>query len=219
MSNSDLVEEDRKPLSFDKALLSQRIEPTVGALFIISAPAGAGKTTLVTALISHFPTLELALSYTTRMPRAGEMDGVHYHFISKEAFCEKRAAGDFIESVELHGNLYGSCRHTIQKRRGAGAHLIMVIDTEGAKHVVQEIEDAVSIFITVPTLEVLKQRLIERNSETKETLEKRLNLASKELLCSRMYDYTIMNDQFGLALETLACIVVAEVHKKNQKQA
>ena len=167
-------------------------------------------------LLSHFPSLQLSVTYTTRTPRNGEKNGIDYHFISKEEFQKRIDKGDFLEWVFMHGNFYGCSRSDIETGISEGKHLIMVIDTEGAKKV-KELLHPVMIFIAPPSMETLKERIVGRNSESEESLQKRLTKAHQEMDCVGMFDYVVMNDDFSTALITLACIIVGEVHKHKQR--
>ncbi len=186
-----------------------------GLVFVVSAPAGAGKTSLVYQLLRWFPTLELSVTYTTRKPREGEKDGVDYHFISHDEFDRRLREGDFLEHVELHGNKYGSSRSSVEMIRSQGKHAIMVIDTEGALKV-KELLNPVMIFIKPPSVEVLKERMIKRGSETDESLSRRLRLAEHEMGLEAHYDYTIVNDDFTAASLKLSSVVIAETVKNKR---
>lgn len=183
-----------------------------GLCFIISAPAGTGKTTLVRLLIQEFPTIRVNVSYTTRIPRAQEVDGKDYHFITRSSFEEKIGAGDFLEHITLYGEFYGTSRQWIEEQRKQGHHIILVIDIQGALRLKEQL-DAIFIFISPPSLEVLRERLKWRKTETEETLEARLAWAEKEMQAISRYDYHIVNDDLQTAYQILRSIIIAESHR------
>ncbi|MCE2982303.1 MAG: guanylate kinase [Parachlamydia sp.] len=189
-----------------------------GLLFIVSAPAGTGKTTLIDQLVAEFPTVLANISYTTREPRDGELNGIHYHFITTDGFEAKRAASDFLECVNLYGTFYGSSKAWVEEKRSLGFHVVLVIDTQGALQLKGTI-DAATIFISPPSLDELKKRLVGRKSESQETLQKRLSWAEKELEAAEFYDYQIINDDIKAAYEVLKSVIIAECHrtKKGEK--
>jgi guanylate kinase len=182
-----------------------------GLLFILSAPAGTGKTTLVQMLTREFPCVVASISYTTRQPRAGEEEGVHYHFISKEGFVQRIAEGEFLEHVELYGDYYGTSRLWVEKQLSQGKHVILVIDTQGAK--LLKSTKTISIFIAPPSIEELERRLRLRETDTKASIEKRLLWAKKEMEAQKNYDYLIVNDDLSNAYQVLRSILIAEEHK------
>ncbi|MBA2369583.1 MAG: guanylate kinase [Candidatus Protochlamydia sp.] len=183
-----------------------------GLVFILSAPAGTGKTTLVDMLVKEFPTVLANVSYTTRAPREGEIEGVHYHFVSEPEFARKQAAGEFLESVKLYNVSYGSSRQWVEERINQGYHVFLVIDTQGAMQLKNSI-NAVYVFIRPPSLEALKHRLIKRQTETTEMVEKRLAWAAQELEAAQHYDYQITNDDLAIAYQVLKSILIAECHR------
>ena len=183
-----------------------------GLLFIISAPAGTGKTTLVQMLTEEFPRATRSVTYTTREPRVGEKEGVDYFFLTEQAFQEKIKAGDFLEHAEVFGFHYGTDRAWIEKHLRAGQHVILVIDTQGADIVKKKIK-SISIFISPPSLEELKKRLLKRKTESPESLEKRLEWAQHELEMISHYDYHIVNDLLADAYRALKSILIAEEHR------
>lgn len=198
-------------------MLNKQMDPLLGThekglIFVVSAPAGTGKTTLVDMLVKEFPSVLANVSYTTRLPREGEIEGVHYHFITESEFARKLAAADFLESVKLYDVSYGSSRGWVEEQTGKGFHVILVIDTQGALHL-KEFLNAVYIFINPPSLEVLKDRLIKRQTESSEMLEKRLAWAAQELQAARHYDYQITNDDLAIAYQVLRSILIAECHR------
>ena len=183
-----------------------------GLIFIISAPAGTGKTTLVRMLTEEFDCVVESVSYTTRKPRPKEEEGSDYFFLSKEAFEKKIEEGEFLEYASVFGNYYGTSSKLVDQQRKEGKHVILVIDTQGAM-ALRESLPAVFIFIRPPSQEVLKKRLIERNADTDESIERRLQWAEKEISLANRYDYQIVNDDLQIAYEVLRSILIAEEHK------
>lgn len=183
-----------------------------GLLFIVSAPAGTGKTTLVTKLTEEFPGAVTSISFTTRKPRPGEVEGVHYHFVTKEQF-EKRMA-EFLEYVTLYGDYYGTSQEWVEEQQAKGKHVILTIDTQGAMQLKKrKALPGTYIFIRPPSLEVLKERLDRRKTETPEVIEARLEWARQEMKLAGEYDYNIVNDELSRAYEILRSIFIAEQHK------
>ncbi|MCB1111879.1 MAG: guanylate kinase [Chlamydiales bacterium] len=183
-----------------------------GRLFIVSAPAGTGKTTLVKMLHAKEPQIVESISYTTREPRPEEEEGKDYFFISKEEFQQKITKGEFLEFVELYGTLYGTSRTWVEKQLEKGKHVVLVIDTQGAL-LMRGKAQVPLIFIAPPSLTVLKERLEKRGTESEGEIAKRLEWAKKEMDVSRHYDYLIVNDDLETALDALRSIIVAEEHK------
>ncbi len=183
-----------------------------GLLFVISAPAGTGKTTLVRMLKEEFSCIEESVSFTTRKPRPNEVEGRDYHFISREEFEKKIRENEFLEYAEVFGNFYGTSKKFVEAREKKGKHVILVIDTQGAMQLKGKLE-AVFIFISPPNFDELKTRLISRKSETEEAIAHRLSWAEKEMALSKKYDYHIVNDHLKTAYEVLRSILIAEEHK------
>lgn len=183
-----------------------------GLIFIVSAPAGTGKTTLVQRLVEEFPSIIASISFTTRKPREGEVSGVHYHFITESEFEAKIATADFLEYVKLYGTYYGTSQQWIKEQQQKGKHVVLVIDTQGALHLKGRIE-AISIFIRPPSVEILRQRLIQRQTESSEMIEKRLEWAQKELEAAQLYDYQLVNDELEIAYQVFKSIFIAECHR------
>lgn len=184
----------------------------VGHVFVVSAPAGTGKTTLVKKLLEEFPCVKTTISYTTRAPRAGEAQGVDYFFISKEEFKKKIEEHEFLEYVELYGDYYGTSKNSIEKLQKAGNHVVLVIDTEGGLRL-KKIMNATLIFIMPPSLEELGKRLRERKSEEPEVIARRLEWSKNEIEDAKYYDYQIVNDNLKTAYQTLRSILIAEEHR------
>lgn len=180
-----------------------------GSLFIISAPSGAGKSTLVNALLLQDAGLSLSISHTTRAPRAGEADGRDYHFVSREVFLAMRSRGEFLESAEVHGNLYGTSRVWIEVRMTAGHDIVLEIDCQGAEQLRKQFPEAVAVFILPPSMTELERRLRGRGTESDEVIARRLEGASREMQRVRQFDYVIINSSFSEALGLLQAVVVA----------
>jgi guanylate kinase len=184
-----------------------------GFVFVISAPAGTGKTTLVRMLAHEFPCIYESVSCTTRPPRSGEVEGKDYHFLSRLEFEEKIHQGDFLEHADVFGYYYGTSRALVQKQQEGGNHVFLVIDTQGAMQLKKTNFPAVFIFLSPPSLEELKGRLIKRKTESMEAIEKRLSWAKAELEMLGNYDYHIVNDHLNQAYAILRSIVIAEEHR------
>jgi guanylate kinase len=181
-----------------------------GNLFIVCAPSGAGKTSLVNALLERDPAIELSVSYTTRAPRAGELDGREYHFVSREQFLAMAQRGEFLESAEVHGNFYGTSQAWIDARRREGHDILLEIDWQGAQQVRRLIPEAVGVFILPPSLEVLRRRLTARGQDSDEVIEQRLANAREEIGHVEEFDYAIINQTFEVAVVDLVSIVRAQ---------
>ncbi|WP_224983201.1 guanylate kinase [Geomonas agri] len=181
-----------------------------GVLYVISAPSGAGKTSLCKEIIDIFPNLRHSVSYTTRPPRNGEVHGRDYFFVGKEEFDRMVEAGEFAEWAEVHGNFYGTSLATLKESRTEGIDLILDIDCQGARQLKGRFEGGVYIFVLPPSIEELRRRLDNRSSDSQEVIERRIHNASGEIKEARWYDYIIVNDKFSEALEQLKSVLVAE---------
>ena len=181
-----------------------------GVLYVISAPSGAGKTTLCKEVIDIFPNLRHSVSYTTRPPRNGEVHGRDYFFVGKEEFSRMVEAGEFAEWAEVHGNLYGTSLATLKECRAEGIDLILDIDCQGARQLKGRFEGGVYIFVLPPSIEELRRRLDNRSSDSQEVIERRIQNAAGEIKEARWYDYIIVNDKFSEALEQLKSVLIAE---------
>lgn len=190
--------------------MSSEVAPPRGTLFIVSAPSGAGKTSLVRALLSRVPGLELSVSSTTRPPRHGESDGVDYHFLDEAQFVERVEAGRFLEYARVFDNLYGTSRDAVETRLDAGADVILEIDWQGAQQVRQALPEAVSVFILPPSRAELRRRLSERGQDPATVIERRLAEAVEEISHYAEYDYLVVNDGFEQALSQLHSLVEAQ---------
>lgn len=184
-----------------------------GLLFIVSAPAGTGKTTLVRLLTQNFSSVVESVSCTTRTPRVGEEEGKDYFFLGREEFEEKRRTGAFLESAEVFGHFYGTSKEFVEEYRKKGKHVILVIDTQGAALLQSQKIDATYIFIAPPDLTILRERLWGRKTESEQEREERLSWACKEMQCAASYDYLIVNSELKVAYEILKSILIAEEHK------
>lgn len=185
-----------------------------GSLFVVSGPAGSGKTTLVDRIVKEFPTVVANVSYTTREPRPGEKADVQYHFVSVKEFEAMLAKDQFLEHVKLFGNYYGTSLKSIQDEQMQGHHVILVIDTQGGLRIRPKIA-ATYIFIKPPepALQTLRERLTKRNTETADVIEKRVQQAKTELEEGSQYEYLIVNDDLDTAYDVLRSIIIATVHR------
>lgn len=183
-----------------------------GLIFVVSAPAGTGKTTLVRMLMREFPCVVESVSYTTRKPRAQEVEGKDYFFIEKEEFEKKIKEGEFLEYAKVFDHYYGTSKIFVENVIKEGKHIILVIDTQGAAHL-KELPLATFIFISPPHLEELRSRLKERKADSEESIEHRLSWAQKEISHANRYDYHIVNDDLKVAYDVLRSILIAEEHK------
>lgn len=188
-----------------------------GILFIVTAPSGAGKTSLVAALLARDRNLRLSVSYTTRLPREGEVNGRHYHFVDPPTFQKMLERGEFLESAEVYGNRYGTSQAWVRRALEAGTDVLLEIDCQGAAQVRRLMPEAVGIFILPPSTEVLKHRLEKRGTETPEAIDRRLKAAREEMSRVGEFDYVIINDRFDEALEDLASVVRAERLKRERQ--
>jgi guanylate kinase len=180
-----------------------------GNLFIVSAPSGAGKSSLVKAALAEDKRLALSVSFTTRSPRPGETDGREYHFVDRKTFEAMLGRGEFLESAEVHGNRYGTSRKWIAEARAGGADIMLEIDWQGARQVRKAFPDAVRIFILPPppVLEELERRLRGRGQDSEEAIQRRLRDAREEISHLDEFDYVIINKEFEEARRDLAAIV------------
>ena len=177
---------------------------------VVSAPSGAGKTTLCREVRSVVPDLAYSVSYTTRAPRPGEMEGVDFHFVSEALFREMMARNEFAEWAVVHGNLYGTSARTLEQALGAGRDILLDIDTQGARQLQSRYPEAVLIFVVAPSIKELDQRLRERRSDAPQDISRRLARAREEIASWREYDYLIVNRDLKEAVEQLAHIIHAE---------
>jgi len=181
-----------------------------GVIFIISAPSGAGKTTLVKKLLKLFPDVTLSVSCTTRARRPGEADGRDYHFVTEREFAALRAHGGFAEWARVHGYFYGTPRAPLERMVAHGRDVLLDIDVQGARKIKRQYRNAVSIFLLPPSPRVLQQRLARRGTDRRETIRKRLDNARREIREILRYDYVVENRELRRAVEKARAIVVAE---------
>lgn len=178
-----------------------------GHLFIISAPSGAGKSTILTAILKKDPRLRYSISCTTRPPRGNERDGVHYYFISDDAFRKKIDSGELAEWAEVHGHLYGTSAKFLQDGLDRGHDIVFDIDVEGAKKLRAQYPEATLVFIAPPSMEELERRLVQRGTDSPEAIEQRLKNAKEEMAESKWYHHVIVNDDLGRAISELKTII------------
>ncbi|MFM8356680.1 MAG: guanylate kinase [Gammaproteobacteria bacterium] len=183
---------------------------TEGLLVIVSAPSGAGKTSLVNALLARDARLHIAVSHTTRARRPRETDGVNYHFVAREGFMAMIARAEFLEHAEVFGNLYGTSAASVAAARAQGRDVILEIDYQGARQIRARHPDAVSIFILPPSRATLAERLANRAEDSAEVIARRLAEARIEMSSHHEYDYLVVNDVFDTALDDLSAILRAE---------
>jgi guanylate kinase len=181
-----------------------------GLLFVVSAPSGTGKTTVVEQLVQVTPDLAMSRSYTSRAIRAGEVDGIDYNFITRRRFDEMVAANAFLEWADVFGNLYGTCEEDAERELAAGRDLVLVIDVQGARQVRARCPDTVGVFVLPPSFDVLEQRLRGRSKDSEDAMQRRLQTARDEVAAFVEYDYVVVNDELNACVERLRSIVIAE---------
>lgn len=181
-----------------------------GVLIVISGPSGAGKGTICKALLEKHKEISLSVSATTRNPRVGEIDGINYHFLTKDDFIGRIEENDFLEYAEVYGNYYGTPKSNVEKILDSGRDVILEIDIQGALKVKEQSNEGVFIFILPPSMEELKQRIINRGSETPESLMTRFKSAYKEINYVSKYNYAVVNDTVEKAVEKIEAILLAE---------
>ena len=181
-----------------------------GLLFIVSAPSGTGKTTVVERLVEQTRNLKMSRSYTSRPARAGEADGVDYNFVTPQRFESMIAAGEFLEWADVFGNFYGTCAADADRHRASGIDVVLVIDVQGARKVRARGVTATTVFVMPPSYSVLEQRLRGRSKDSEEEIQRRLAVARGEVAAFSEYDYVIVNDELTGAVDRLRSIVMAE---------
>jgi guanylate kinase len=181
-----------------------------GLLYVVSAPSGTGKTTVVERLVQIVPDLALSRSYTSRPARPGETDGVDYNFVTRSRFEEMVAANAFLEWANVFGNFYGTCFEDAARHLETGRDLVLVIDVQGARQVRQRCAGTVGVFVMPPSFEVLEQRLRGRSKDDEEAMQRRLQTARDEVEAFAEYDYVIVNDELEACVDRLRAIVLAE---------
>lgn len=182
----------------------------IGQLYIVSAPSGAGKSSLLNALRGCLQDVVVSVSHTTRKPRSGEQDGVHYHFTDVETFRQQVVDNNFLEYAQVFDNYYGTSRLSVNALLESGKDVILEIDWQGARQVRERAKDVISIFILPPGVEALSERLYGRGQDSEEIIQRRMRDAQSEMSHYPEYDYIIINDEFEFALEELACIFRSE---------
>jgi guanylate kinase len=182
-------------------------------LIILSAPSGGGKSTILTEILKVADNIDYSVSYTTRRPRGAEQNGIHYHFVSEEEFQQRIAEGDFLEYAKVFGNWYGTSKSFIKKCLSLKHHVIMDIDVQGASFISATDIPYVKIFILPPSMEVLKQRLILRATDSEEEIAKRLQIAKEEVAYIPQYQYLVINDNLEIAVQDILAIIRAEENR------
>ena len=190
-----------------------------GLLFIVSAPSGAGKTTLVERLVEQTTHLKMSRSYTSRRAREGETDGVDYNFVSRERFEAMIAAGEFLEWAEVFGNLYGTSAADTERMLAEGNDVVLVIDVQGARKVRSRGIETTAIFVMPPSMGVLEQRLRGRSKDTEEAIQRRLQVAKGEVAAFVDYEFVVVNDELTAAVDRLRSIVVAQRSRLRRMRA
>jgi guanylate kinase len=191
------------------AVIATKAPPASGCLFVLAAPSGGGKTSLVRALLEREPGIRLSVSYTTRAPRPGEQDGLHYHFVDEPAFMALRERGEFLEHAHVHGYWYATSATWLRQEVQHGHDVLLEIDWQGAQQVRRLIPEAVHIFILPPSLASLKERLEKRGQDAPSVIARRLDAAREEMRHCGEFDYVIMNQDFARAVDDLSAIVRA----------
>jgi len=189
-----------------------------GILFVISSPSGGGKGTLIRRILTRLPRLGYSVSWTTRSPRQGEMNGRDYHFVSREDFIAARERGEFLEWAVVHGNFYGTSLKVVERELAAGRDIVLEIDVQGAESVRRTGLESVSVFILPPSFEILRRRLTGRQSENAAALALRLQNSRAEVEHYREFDYVILNDDVERAATQLAAIVYAERARRERQE-
>ena len=189
-----------------------------GILFVVSSPSGGGKGTLISRVLNTVPGVSYSVSYTTRAPRNGEVDGRDYFFVSPEKFEEMVAGNQFLESARVHRHLYGTARQQVWREMFAGRDIILEVDVQGAASVRELVANSVSVYILPPSFEVLRQRLVARGTDSREELEVRLRNAPNELKHYAAFEYVIINDAAARAAAQLVSIVYAERARRERQE-
>ncbi len=190
-----------------------------GTLFIVAAPSGAGKSSIVNACLKRFPDIALSISFTSRAPRPNERHAEHYHFISEAEFRGMIDAGDFFEWANVHGDLKGTARQSVEPQLAAGRDVLVEIDWQGAQQVRKHVPDAVGIFILPPSRQALEDRMRKRGQDSEETIARRLANAREEMSHYGEFDYVIVNEIFETAVDEMCAIVTASRLRRAQQTA
>lgn len=189
-----------------------------GFLLVVCSPSGGGKGTLIHRVLEGVPGIGYSVSWTTRRPRVGERDGIHYHFVTKKKFLQMRDRGGFLEWAVVHGNLYGTARSVVEQELEEGRDIILEIDVQGATAVRASMQNVVSVFILPPSFEVLRERLLRRESDAPEDVLLRLRNAASEVAHYREFDYVLINDEAERAASQLASVVYAERARRERQE-
>lgn len=190
-----------------------------GTLFIVAAPSGAGKSSIVNAVLARDPNIALSISFTSRKPRPGERHAEHYHFVSAGEFERMVAAGDFFEHALVHGDWKGTARQSVEPQLNAGKDVLLEIDWQGARQVRDKVPGAVSVFILPPSREALDQRMRARGQDSEEVIQQRLAAAREEMSHYGEFDYVIVNEHFPTAVDEMCAVFVASRLRREQQVA
>lgn len=190
-----------------------------GTLYIVAAPSGAGKTSLTRALLEQEPNMVLSVSYTSRPPRPGEIDGVHYHFVTRDVFEAMIARGEFFEHAIVHGDLKGTARAPVERVLAQGNDVLLEIDWQGARQVRSQMENTISVFILPPTRAELERRLRARASDSEAVIRRRLDDSREDIAHAHEFDYILINDDFAVALAELRAIVEGRRQRRDHQRA
>lgn len=188
-----------------------------GTLFIVAAPSGAGKSSIVNACLARDPNIALSISFTSRAPRPGERHAQHYHFVGAEEFQRMIDAGDFFEWANVHGDLKGTARQSVEPQLAAGRDVLLEIDWQGAQQVRSKVPDAVGIFILPPSREALEERMRKRGQDSEDVIARRLAAARDEMSHFGEFDYVIVNEVFDTAVDEMCAIFTASRLRRNQQ--
>ena len=202
-----------------EAIRARWTAPDIGALFVVSGPSGSGKTTLLHAALTAVPGLEFSVSATTRAPRAGERNGVDYHFVTREAFAELLRTGALLEHAEVYGNYYGTPRAPVDAALAEGRSIVLDIDVQGAAQVRRAHPEAVSVFVLPPNLAAIEARLRARGLDDAAIVARRVREADEQLAEADTYDYLVMNDDLASAHAQFPAVLVAELLRRNRRQS
>lgn len=189
-----------------------------GTLFIVAAPSGAGKSSIVNAVLARDPDIRLSISFTSRPPRPGERQGEHYHFVSREEFEAMVAAGEFFEYAMVHGDWKGTARQSVEPLLSEGKDVLLEIDWQGARQVRAKVPDAVSVFILPPSRAALEERMRKRGQDSEEVIQRRLAAAREEMSHYHEFDYLIVNEVFETAVEQMHSIFTASRLRRQVQQ-
>ena len=185
-----------------------------GTLYVVAAPSGAGKSSIVNAVLARDPQIALSISFTSRQPRPGERHAQHYNFVSADDFQQMIDAGDFFEYAKVHGDWKGTARQSVEPQLNAGKDVLLEIDWQGARQVRAKVPNAVSVFILPPSREALEQRMRTRGQDSEETIQRRLAAAREEMSHYDEFDFVIVNEHFDAAAAELRAIFVAQRLKR-----